>query len=88
MTVEERLLEYINEDLIYTLYKQNKLFNPSDFDKFCIEHCKDIETILNENTELKQRIKRMIKVIDDQLLNGELITYEDFRNKIKGIEKS
>ena len=49
MNCKERLKEYISKDEIYQDYKQNKLMNPSDFDKFCIQHCKDIEELLEEN---------------------------------------
>lgn len=35
------LKRYIEEDLIY---KENK--PKSDFDEFCINHCRDIETVL------------------------------------------
>ena len=39
MNYKERLKEYIGKDEIYQDYKQNKLMNCSDFDKFCIQHC-------------------------------------------------
>ena len=54
MNYKERLKEYANKDEIYQDYKQNKLINSSDFDKFCIQHCKDIEELLEENLELEQ----------------------------------
>ena len=54
MNCKESLKEYIDKDEIYQDYKQNKLMNPSDFDKFCIQHCKDIEELLEENLELKE----------------------------------
>lgn len=50
MNYRERLKEYVDKDEIYQNYKQNKLINCSDFDKFCIQHCKDIEELLEENT--------------------------------------
>ena len=46
MNYKERLKEYIEKDEIYQKYKQNKLMNPSDFDKFCIQHFYDIEELL------------------------------------------
>lgn len=47
MTAEEKnLKEYVEQDEIYKKYK-NGTTDLSDFDKFCIEHCKDIETALN-----------------------------------------
>jgi len=59
MNEEERLLQYINEDAIYQSWKNDELKNPSDFDLFCINHCKDIEVILNENKELKNNCKKI-----------------------------
>ena len=56
MNCKERLKEYINKDKIYQDYKQNKLINFSDFDKFCIQHCKDIEKLLEKNLELEQTL--------------------------------
>lgn len=57
MNCKKRLEEYIENDMIYQDYKENKLMNPSDFDKFCIQHCKDIEELLEENQELKKQLK-------------------------------
>lgn len=57
MTTKERLKQYIEKDEIYQNYKQNKLMNSNDFDKFCIQHCKDIEELLEENQELKKQLK-------------------------------
>ncbi len=54
MNCKESLKEYIDKDEIYQDYKQDKLMNCSDFDKFCIQHCKDIEELLEENQELKE----------------------------------
>lgn len=47
MNYKERLKQYLEEDVIYSEYKSGKC-DMSDFDKFCIEHCKDIECLLNE----------------------------------------
>ena len=63
MNCKERLKEYISKDEIYQDYKQNKLMNPSDFDKFCIQHCKDIEELLEENLELEQALDEIEKII-------------------------
>ena len=63
--MKQRLQEYISTDEIYQDYKNGKT-NLSDFDKFCIQHCKDIEELLNENQEL-------IKINEEhRKLNGEL----------------
>ena len=52
MNKEERLREYINKDYSYINYKTG-VEEGSDFDKFCIQHCKDIEELLEENEKLK-----------------------------------
>ncbi len=60
MNAEERLKEYIERDEIYQEYKQYKLMNPSDFEIFCIQHCKDVEEILEENQKLKQKYETAV----------------------------
>lgn len=62
MNCKERLKEYIDKDEIYQDYKQNKLMNLSDFDKFCIQHCQDIEELLEENLELEQALDDIEKI--------------------------
>ena len=57
MDAKERLNEYIEKDEIYQDYKQDKLMNASDFEKFCIQHCKDIDEILEENQELNKHLE-------------------------------
>ena len=52
MNKEERLREYINKDYSYINYKSG-VEEGTDFDKFCIQHCKDIEELLEENEKLK-----------------------------------
>ena len=59
MDYKERLKQYLEEDVIYSEYKSDKC-DMSDFDKFCIEHCKDIECLLNENEEQKEVIDKAI----------------------------
>ena len=47
-----------------------------------------IDNLLKENVELKNKIKRIIEIIDDQLLDRKLLTYNDFREKlIKVVEE-
>ena len=41
-----------------------------------------IDNLLKENVELKNKIKRIIEIIDDQLLDRKLLTYNDFREKL------
>lgn len=59
---KERLREYVENDDIYTEYKSGKC-DMSDFDKFCIEHCKDIECLLNEVQELKEVIDKAVELL-------------------------
>lgn len=59
MNYKERLKQYLEEDTIYSEYKSGKC-DMIDFDKFCIEHCKDIECLLNENEEQKEVIDKAI----------------------------
>ena len=59
MDYKERLKQYLEEDTIYSEYKSGKC-DMSDFDKFCIEHCKDIECLLNEVQEYKEVIDKAI----------------------------
>lgn len=68
MNYKERLREYIENDEIYTEYKSGKC-DMSDFDKFCIEHCKDIECLLNENEEQKEVIDKTIEYIEKDMWN-------------------
>lgn len=63
MDYKERLKQYLEEDVIYSEYKSGKC-DMSDFDKFCIEHCKDIECLLNEVQELKEVIDKAIEYIN------------------------
>ena len=62
MNYKERLKQYIEEDVIYSNYQSDK-FDMSDFDKFCIEHCKDIESLLNENQELKKQLDCALEIL-------------------------
>ena len=62
MNYKERLKQYLEEDVIYSEYKSGKC-DMSDFDKFCIEHCKDIECLLNEVQELKEVIDKAVELL-------------------------
>lgn len=68
MNYKERLKQYLEEDAIYNEYKSGKC-DMSDFDKFCIEHCKDIECLLNENEEQKEVIDKTIEYIEKDMWN-------------------
>ena len=64
MNKEERLREYINKDYSYINYKTG-VEEGTDFDKFCIQHCKDIEELLEENEKYKEVIDKIDKYIND-----------------------
>lgn len=76
MNYKERLKEYIENDEIYTEYKSGKC-DMSDFDKFCIEHCKDIESLLNEVQKQKEVIDKAISQLDmyADILNNDCDAY-------------
>lgn len=65
MDYKERLKQYLEDDVIYSKYKSGKC-DMSDFDKFCIEHCKDIECLLNENEELKEQLSNSRQIKNKQ----------------------
>ena len=64
MNYKERLKQYLEEDVIYSEYRSGKC-DMSDFDKFCIEHCKDIECLLNEVEEQREVIDKAIEWISE-----------------------
>lgn len=51
----KNLEKYIEEDFAY----REPIKNYSDFDKFCYNHCKNIETVLNLIEKLRERLKLM-----------------------------
>lgn len=76
MTTEERLKQYIDNDEVYQGYKNGNI-NLTDFEKFCIQHCKDIEEILEENQKYEETIDKAINFILEkvalQLMNDYLM---------------
>lgn len=48
----KNLKEYIKEDDIYTRYKNGEYNELSDFEMFCINHCKDIENLIKKVSEM------------------------------------
>ena len=73
---KENLKTYIKEDIIYQEYLKNKNKNFSDFDKFCIQHCKDIEELLEENEKLKADYGNKVQIERD-LLKEENKKYKE-----------
>ena len=94
MNCKESLKEYIDKDEIYQDYKQDKLMNCSDFDKFCIQHCKDIEELLEENLELEQALDDIEKIcnsipIENSICDiGKIHDIEVIIQKAKGDVKN
>lgn len=83
---KERLREYVENDDIYTEYKSGKC-DMSDFDKFCIEHCKDIECLLNEVQELKEVIDKAIAYTQEtDCVTWDNSSHEDLLNILKEVE--
>ncbi len=74
--MNERLKEYIEKDEIYQNYKKDKLMNASDFEKFCIQHCKDIEELLEENKDYKKRINNSIAYLNRNIKFCENMGYD------------
>lgn len=54
-----RLKNYIKEDRVYQEWKSGNLKLPNDFELYCIENCIAIEEILDENSILKKKIKKL-----------------------------
>ena len=94
MNYKEELKEYIDKDEIYQDYKQDKLMNCSDFDEFCIQHCKDIEELLEENLELEQALDDIEKIcngipIENSICDiGKIHDIEVIIQKAKGDVKN
>lgn len=56
------LKDYIAKDEIYQKYKKDGYTSDmSDFDKFCIGHCEDIEAVLETNNKKRGESETMIK---------------------------
>lgn len=68
------LKQYIEEDLIY---KENK--PQSDFDEFCINHCKDIETVLNYVKELEENKLYRLTIGEPPVYESEIILKDTLR---------
>lgn len=86
MDYKERLKQYLEEDTIYSEYKSGKC-DMSDFDKFCIEHCKDIECLLNEVQKQKEVIDKAISYIQEtDCCTWDNSSHEDLLNILKEVK--
>ena len=54
-----RLKDYIKMDIIYNDFKENPTKKFTDFDMFRVEHCKDIQKLLEENEKLEKELKEI-----------------------------
>nr|DAG95465.1 MAG TPA: hypothetical protein [Crassvirales sp.] len=85
MTVKERLEQYIKEDKIYQDFIDTKIRikDLTDFDLFCIKHCSDIEEILEENKQLKEKVNKLEILIENLKLGVTLNQeQEDLLDKV------
>lgn len=79
----ENLKRYIKEDLIY---QENK--PESDFDQFCINHCKDIDNVLDYVSELETSVygaNNVIYKLTDLLRDS--VSKDTIREEIQKIEE-
>ncbi len=72
MNYKVRLKQYIKEGKIYNDWLDKNLSYVSDFDRFCIQHCKDIEELLKENLKLEQALDEIEKYLEGA---GEMACY-------------
>jgi hypothetical protein len=87
MSAKERLTEYIERDEIYQDYKKDKLMNAGDFDKFCIQHCKDIEEILEENKQLKDNWNELREYCEEVISTDNELYGTDLLDKMQELEQ-
>ena len=91
----ENLKKYVEEDDIYTRYKNGEYKEISDFELFCINHCKDIEIILG-NLEMQKTANKELENKNNEILNSNIgidLSYDDYipkqaiKDKIEEINK-
>lgn len=92
----ENLKKYINEDFAY----REPIKNMSDFDRFCYNHCKDIDTVLDyieklENMYNKEHnehieMKRQNSVLrnNERILKEKIEELEIYKNEFKKVNKA
>lgn len=78
----KNLKEYIKEDDIYTRYKNGEYNELSDFEMFCINHCKDIEVVLGNLDALCD----MQRTADIELKNARKMN-EEYKKTNKKLRK-
>lgn len=56
---KNRLKEYIRTDVVYQDFMEHPSKKFNDFEIFCVEHCKDIKKLLEENEKLEKELKEL-----------------------------
>lgn len=79
------LKEYIKRDEIYQKFKRGESQELSDFDIFCIEHCKDIEAVLTIFNKIENELKEG-RPKDHLWLMGYYDACKDLKNLLKEVE--
>ena len=88
----KNLVEYIERDNIYQLYLENNLEDASDFDMFCVKHCKDIDEalqliklLINLYREKESEIKTLTEalVIIKKYSISQISLKDRFRTSVK-----
>ncbi len=91
MAVKERLEQYIKEDKIYQDFIDSKtrIKDLTDFDLYCINHCSDIEEMLEKNQQLKEKFKATNKGLQKVVLKRKKWKhrYQLARCEIKELRK-
>ena len=73
---KQNLINYIEKDELYQKYLNKKLKKPTDFEKFCVQHCQDIQDMLDENEKLMRIINKVfmtVEKIDDVKVEREFL---------------
>ena len=58
---ERNLRDYVVNDEIYTQYLNGEVEDFSDFDFFCVEHCKDIVEVLKAYIKVKNERDALVE---------------------------
>lgn len=59
----------------------------NDFEKYCEENCKAIDSVLSYNDKLISTINNLIKIIDKQLINESELNYLDKTKELINLKK-
>ena len=91
MIANERLEQYIKEDKLSQDFIDSKtsIKDLTDFDLYCIQHCTDIEEMLEKNQQLKEKFKATNKGLQKVVLKRKKWKhrYQLARCEIKELKK-